>query len=226
MGRSRAYQAVKEKAPQEVVSVTEAVEFIKANPAAKFDETVELHVRLGIDPTKSDQMVRGSVVLPHGTPKQKKVVVFTDDKDKQSAAKAAGASEVGGQELIDRIAADGGLDADVTVASPDMMPKVAKIAKILGPKGLMPNPKTGTVTPDVEAAVKDLAAGKVAFKMDQLGNVHEGVAKVSWDTEKTAENIHALLEAITAARPAAQKGEYIAQVFVASTMGPSVRISR
>lgn len=217
---------MKEKAPQDAVSLGEAIEFIKANPTAKFDETVELHVRLGVDASKSDQMVRGSVVLPHGTPKKKKVVVFTEDSAKQKAAKEAGAHEVGGQELIDRIAADGGIDADVTIASPDMMPKVAKVAKILGPKGLMPNPKTGTVTPDVESAVKDLAAGKVSFKMDQLGNIHEGIAKLSWETEKVTENIEALLEAVRSVRPATQKGEYLAQVFVASTMGPSVRISR
>ncbi|MEX1112399.1 MAG: 50S ribosomal protein L1 [Candidatus Andersenbacteria bacterium] len=225
MARSKSYKAIKEKTPTEAVGLSEAVVFVKEHPAAKFDETVEIHMHLGIDPSKSDQTVRGSVVLPHGTPKQKKVVVFTDDKSKQEAAKAAGAVLVGGQELIDKIAAEGVLDADITVASPDMMAKVAKVAKILGPKGLMPNPKTGTVTPDVEAAVKELSAGKMAFKMDQLGNIHEGVAKVSWDANKIEENIEALIEAVRAARPATQKGQFLPHVVVNTTMGPSIRLT-
>ncbi|MEX0650351.1 MAG: 50S ribosomal protein L1 [Candidatus Andersenbacteria bacterium] len=225
MARSKGYKTVKEKAPTSVVSASEAISFIKGNPRAKFDETVELHIRLGVDPSKSDQAVRGSVVLPHGTPKQKTIVVFTEDSAKQKAAEAAGAAQVGGQALIDQIASEGGLDADVTIASPDMMPKVAKIAKILGPKGLMPNPKTGTVTPNVEEAVKELVAGKLAFKMDQLGNIHESVAKLSWEAEKIQENLEALVDAIRAARPASQKGEFLSHAVLATTMGPAVRLS-
>lgn len=220
--RGKTYKAVKEKAPQQAVSIEEAITFLKENKRAKFDETIEVHIRLNVDSEKSDQMVRGSVVLPGGTPKQKKVAVFTEDPTKQEQAKQAGAHVVGGQDLIATIEGKGVLDADVTVATPDMMPKIAKVAKILGPKGLMPNPKSGTVTPDPAAAVKELIAGKVSFKMDPTGNIHEGVAKVSWDAAKVAQNIEAFIEAVEAAKPKTVKGKVIKKVTVTSTMSPGI----
>lgn len=221
----KTYRAVKEKAPTQAVDITTAAAFIKEHARAKFDETVELHVHLGIDASKSDQMVRGSVVFPHGTPKKKRIVVFTDDAALQEAAKQAGAEVAGGEDLIAEIEESGSLDADITIAAPNMMPKVARVAKILGPKGLMPNPKTGTVTPDVAKAVQELSAGKVAFKMDQLGNIHEAVAKASWDTEKIVENTTALIDAIRAVRPAVQKGAFLQSVTLVSTMGPGIKVS-
>jgi large subunit ribosomal protein L1 len=223
--RGKLYKAVKEKTPQQVVDLETAVAFLKEHARSTFDETVEIHVLLGVQPQKSDQMVRGSVVLPHGTPKKKRIAVFTDDTALQKAAKDAGAKIVGGDDLIADVQSNGALEADVTVATPNMMPKIARIAKILGPKGLMPNPKTGTVTPDVAKAVQELAGGKVAFKMDQLGNIHEAVGKVSWDAKKIQENTAALLEAVRASRPATQKGEFIRSVTVKSTMSPAVRIA-
>ena len=224
--RGKTYRAVKEKAPVEVVDISTGVTFVKEHARAKFDETVELHIRLGIDASKSDQMVRGSVVLPSGAPKQLRIAVITDDSAKQKAAKEAGATLVGGEELIADIIAKGDLDADVTIAAPNMMPKIAKAAKILGPKGLMPNPKTGTVTPDVEAAVKELAAGKLSFKMDSLGNIHEAVGKVSWDVQKIVDNIEAVIDAVRGAKPSGQKGEFLKSVVVSTTMGPGVRVTQ
>lgn len=224
--RGKTYRAVKEKAPVEVVDLSTGVTFVKENARAKFDETIELHIRLGVDASKSDQMVRGSVTLPNGAAKQIKIAVITDDTAKQKEAKEAGATIVGGEDLIADITAKGDLDADVTIASPNMMPKIARVAKVLGPKGLMPNPKTGTVTPDVVSAVKELSAGKISFKMDSLGNIHESVGKVSWDIEKIVDNIEAVLDAVKAAKPSAQKGEFLKSIVVSSTMGPGIRVSR
>lgn len=209
--RGKNYNSVKEKVPQDAVDIQTAVKFLQDNAGKKFDATVEVHIHLGIDPEKSEQMVRGSVTLPAGAPKQKKVVIIKNDD----------ASE----KIIAEIEKTGSLDADVVIATPDMMPKIAKVARILGPKGLMPNPKTGTVTANPDEVVKELAGGKVSFKMDQLGNIHESVGKVSWDTEKIVANVQALIEAVKAVRPAGTKGNLLQKVVVKSTMSPAIRIS-
>lgn len=222
--RGKIYKATKEKVPTEAVEVKAAVSFLQEHNRNKFDEMVELHVHLGIDPEKSDQMVRGEVTLPAGSPKEKKIAVFTDDPALAAAATKAGAVVVGGEELLAQITKDGSLDADVTVATPEMMPKIAKVARILGPKGLMPNPKTGTVTPDPAKVVTELRAGKVSFKMDNLGNIHEAIAKLSWDAEKISQNVTALLMAIRATRPTTAKGEFIRSATLKSTMSPGVKI--
>jgi large subunit ribosomal protein L1 len=222
--RSRQYQKIKEKAPAKAVALAEAISFLKANGRGKFDETIEVHMHLSVDPERSEQSVRGSVVLPHGTPKQKQFAVFTSDPAKQQQAKDAGASLVGGEDLIVRVAKEGTLNADLAIATPDMMPKIAKIAKILGPKGLMPNPKTGTVTPDPAQALQELKGGKVTFKMDKLGNMHEAIAKLSWPAEKIAENIQVLHEAVKSSKPASVKGSLIKTLTVKSTMSAGIRI--
>lgn len=222
--RSKQYQAIKSKISEEAIDLKKAVAFVKENDRKKFDETIELHVHLNIDPSKSDQMVRGSVSLPAGSPKKQKIVVFTEDPKQQKDALANGAAQSGGEDLIDEIVKNKSLDADITIATPDMMPKVAKAAKILGPKGLMPNPKTGTVSPDPVTVAKELLSGKISFKMDQLGNVHQAIAKVSWDAEKTISNAEAFLQALKSARPDSAKGEFMRNVTVKSTMSPAVSI--
>lgn len=222
---SKNYNAMKEKIGTDTRTFESAVAVLKETVKGKFDQTVEIHVNLGVNATKSDQTVRGSVVLPHGTPKQKNVVVLTSDKKKQKEATAAGASCVGADDVIEEIIAKGGLDADVVIATPDMMPKIAKAAKILGPKGLMPNPKTGTVTPDPAAAVRAMAGGKISFKMDSTGNIHEAIAKLSWDADKIVSNAKAMLAAVRSARPASQKGEFIQKVVVKSTMSPAIKVT-
>lgn len=193
------------------MDIATAVKQLKEQAKRKFDETVEVHIHLGIDSQKSEQMVRGQVSLPSGTPKPKKVVVIKNDT----------ASE----KLLADIEKNGRLDADVVIATPDMMPKIAKVARILGPKGLMPNPKTGTVTPNPEEAIKDLAGGKISFKMDQLGNIHEAVGKVSWDAEKIAANVQALIEAVRNLRPVGAKGEFLKKIVVKSAMGPAIQVT-
>lgn len=193
------------------MDIQAAVKQLKEQPKRKFDETVEVHVHLGVDPQKSDQSVRGSVSFPSGAPKQKKVVVIKNDA----------ASE----KLLKDIEVSGSLDADIVVATPDMMPKIAKVARILGPKGLMPNPKTGTVSSNPDEVVKELAGGKVSFKMDQLGNIHEAVGKVSWDAAKIEANVQALLEAVRAVRPASAKGEFLKKIVVKSTMSPAIHVT-
>lgn len=207
------------------MDIASAAKFVKENARAKFDETIELHIALGVDTSKSDQMVRGSVVLPGGTPTQKRVAVVTNDAEKQGAAKKVGAALVGGDDLIADIEKNGLSDIDVVIATPDMMPKIAKVAKVLGPKGLMPNPKNGTVTADVAAAVQELAAGKITFKMDSQGNIHAALAKASWDTEKMEQNIRALIDAVRAVRPQNQRGEFMTKVVLKSSMSPAVRIT-
>lgn len=192
-------------------TIEEAVKKLKEQPKRKFDETVEVHIRLGIDPKKSEQMVRGSVNLPSGAPKQKKVVVIKNDD--------------ASTKLLAEIEKNGSLDADVVIATPDMMPKIAKVARILGPKGLMPNPKTGTVTPNPEEVIKELAGGKLSFKMDQLGNIHEAVGKASWEAEKISANIQALLEAVKAVRPATSKGNFLKTIVIKTTMSPAIRVT-
>ena len=202
---------------------TEALSLLKNMPKGKFDETVELSIRLGVDPRQSDQQIRGAVVLPHGTGRSMKVLVFAKgEKDKE--AEEAGADRVGAEELIDEIQ-KGWLDFDVAIATPDMMGAVGKLGKVLGPKGLMPNPKTGTVTMDVIKAVKDSKAGKVEYRVDKAGIVHVPIGKVSFEPEKLVRNFRTLMDAIVKAKPSGAKGTYIKSVVVSSTMGPGIKIA-
>ena len=216
------YVDAAKKAPQGAVSVAEAVAFVKANAFAKFDESVELGMRMGCDPRKSDQMIRGTVSLPHGTGKDVRVVVFAGGAAAE-AAKAAGAIEAGTDELLEKIKG-GWMDFDVAIATPEAMTAVRKLARVLGPRGLMPNPKTGTVTDDVAAAGTAQKAGKVEFRMDRQGNICVLVGKRSFDADKLAANIEALVEAVRAARPAAVKGQLFKKISVSSTMGVPVRL--
>lgn len=201
----------------------EAIELVKKTARAKFDETVEVAVRLGVDPRKQDQAVRGVVVLPHGTGKTKRVLVFAKG-DKAKEAEAAGADFVGDQDMINKIQ-QGWFDFDVCVATPDMMSEVGKLGRILGGKGLMPNPKAGTVTFDVTKAVQEIKAGKIEYRLDKAGQIHAPIGKVSFDAEKLAENFKALIDALNRAKPAAAKGVYLKNVAVSSTMGPSARVN-
>lgn len=202
-------------------TLEEAVPLVQKIKFAKFDETVEVHMRLGVDPKHADQLVRGTVVLPNGLGKSKRVlVVATGDKAKE--AEAAGADFVGGEEMITKIASENWLDFDAVIATPDMMRSMAKVARILGPRGLMPNPKTGTVTTDVAQAVKEVKAGKVEFRVDKTGVVHAPVGKVSFDSSKLVENANTLIAAVLRAKPAAAKGKYVKSVTICSTMGPGV----
>ena len=200
----------------------EALALAKSLSGAKFDETVELNMRLGVDPRKADQQVRGSVSLPRGTGKSVRVVVFAQG-DKARDAIEAGAEEVGAQDLADRVTA-GWTDFDVAIATPDLMPLVGKLGKILGPRGLMPNPKSGTVTPDVAKAVREVKAGKIEYRTDRQANVHTVIGKASFPVEALAENYLAVLDEVTRAKPAAAKGKYIKSLTVSTTMGPGVRI--
>jgi len=203
-------------------SLQDASALVKEVNTTKFDSSVDLHIRLGVDPKKADQSVRGTVTLPHGTGKTKKVLVLCPP-DKEAEANAAGADFVGLDEFIQKIEA-GWTDVDVIVATPSVMPKIGKLGKILGPRNLMPNPKTGTVTNDVTAAVKDVKAGKVAFKVDKAGIVHASIGRVSFAPNKLAENSQELLNAIIKAKPSSAKGTYLKSVFMASTMSPSIAI--
>ena len=200
----------------------EALERVKNGSFAKFDETVEITIRLGVNPTHADQMVRGTVVLPHGTGRTVRVLVFASG-EKLQEAEAAGADEVGGEELAARIQG-GWLDFDSVVATPDMMRVVGRLGRVLGPRGLMPNPKTGTVTVNVAKAIKDIKAGKVNFRVDKAGVVHAPLGKVSFDKERLKENAAALLAEVMRARPSATKGTYVRSVNLSSTMGPAVRV--
>ncbi|MBP1153543.1 MULTISPECIES: 50S ribosomal protein L1 [unclassified Paenibacillus] len=201
----------------------EAIELVKKTARAKFDETVEVAVRLGVDPRKQDQAVRGVVVLPHGTGKTKRVLVFAKG-EKAKEAEAAGADFVGDQDMINKIQ-QGWFDFDVCVATPDMMSEVGKLGRILGGKGLMPNPKAGTVTFDVTKAVQEIKAGKIEYRLDKAGQIHAPIGKVSFEAEKLAENFKALIDALNRAKPAAAKGVYLKNVAVSSTMGPSARVN-
>jgi len=220
--RGKKYQAARQQVPVRPHSIEEAVPLIQKIKFAKFDETIELAIRLGVDPKHSDQMVRGTVVLPHGLGKSKRVLVIAN-ADKQREAREAGADEVGGEELVDRILG-GWMDFDAVVATPDMMRAVGKLGKVLGPRGLMPNPKTGTVTPDVTKAVQEIKAGKVEFRVDKAGVVHAPIGRMSFATANLVANAHALMENIVKAKPAAAKGRYVRSVTLSSTMGPGVRI--
>jgi large subunit ribosomal protein L1 len=220
--RGKKYQAARQQVPARPHKIEEAVPLIQKVKYTKFDETVEMSVRLGVDPKHSDQMVRGTVVLPHGLGKSKKVLVIAG-AEKQREAKEAGADEVGGDDVVDRILG-GWSGFDAVVATPDMMRSVGKLGKVLGPRGLMPNPKTGTVTMDVVKAVQEIKAGKVEFRVDKAGVVNAPVGKISFAAERLIANAHALMENIVKARPAAAKGRYLKSVTMSSTMGPGVSI--
>ena len=202
----------------------EAMELVVKTAPAKFDETVELHVKLGVDSRHADQQVRGAIVLPHGTGKTQRVLVFAKG-DKAEAAKAAGADFVGEMDLVEKIQKENWFDYDVVVASPDMMGVVGRLGKVLGPKGLMPSPKAGTVTPDVAKAVTEIKAGKVEYRLDKTNIIHCPIGKVSFGPEKLAENFNAIMGAIVKAKPAAAKGQYIKSCTVVSTMGPGVKVN-
>jgi large subunit ribosomal protein L1 len=202
--------------------VPEAVSLLKSMRAAKFDETVELAIRLGVDPKKSDQMVRGVVKLPHGTGKSIRILVFAKGEAEQQA-KDAGADFVGGEDLVQKIAG-GWLDFDKAIATPDMMPKIGPIAKILGPRGLMPNPKVGTVTKDVAKAVNEQKAGSIEFRIEKAGVIHAPIGKLSFPENKLVDNLKALVEQVVKAKPASAKGIYLASMTLTSTMGPGIRI--
>ena len=204
--------------------VAEAVSLVKKTAVAKFDETVEAHVRLGVDGRHADQQVRGAVVLPHGTGKTVRVLVFAKG-DKATEAEAAGADFVGAEELIPRIQNEGWFDFDVVVATPDMMGVVGRLGRVLGPKGLMPNPKAGTVTMDVTKAVNDIKAGKIEYRLDKANIIHCPVGKASFTEEQLTENFNTLMDAIIKAKPASAKGTYMKSVTIASTMGPGVKVN-
>ena len=202
----------------------EACDLVCKTGKAKFDESVEIHVRLGVDPRHADQQVRGAVVLPHGTGRTIRVLVIAKGV-KADEAKAAGADYVGAEDMIAKIQQENWFDFDVCVATPDMMGLVGRIGRVLGPKGLMPNPKSGTVTMDVTKAIKDIKAGKVEYRLDKTAIIHCPIGKVSFGTEKLNENLTALMEAINKAKPAAAKGTYVRSLYLSSTMGPSVRVN-
>ncbi|WP_418791409.1 50S ribosomal protein L1 [Phosphitispora sp. TUW77] len=206
-----------------LLETAEAISLVKTTAIAKFDETVEVAVRLGVDPRHADQQIRGAVVLPHGTGKTAKVIVFAKG-EKQKEAENAGADEVGAEDLVEKIQG-GWLDFDVAIATPDMMGAVGKLGRMLGPRGLMPNPKTGTVTFDVDKAVKEVKAGKIEYRTDKAGIIHAPIGKVSFDTEKLVENFTTLLETLIRIKPAAAKGTYLKSITVSSTMGPGVKIN-
>ncbi len=209
-------------AGKENITVEEAVDIIKANASAKFDETVEVAVNLGVDPRHADQMVRGKVTLPAGTGKEVRVAVFARG-DKAEEAKAAGADIVGAEDLMETIQG-GTIEFDRCIATPDMMPIVGRLGKILGPRNLMPNPKVGTVTPDVKGAVEAAKGGEVQFKVEKAGVVHAGVGKASFDAGKLIENVRAFVDAVSKAKPAGAKGTYMKKISLSSTMGPGVSI--
>lgn len=220
--RGKKYQAARDQVPAKPHTVEEAIPLIQKVKYSKFDETVEMSIRLGVDPKHADQMVRGTVVLPHGLGKSKTVLVIAG-AEKQKEAKEAGADEVGGEEIVDRIL--GGWTAfDAVVATPDMMRAVGRLGKVLGPRGLMPNPKTGTVTVDVVKAVNEIKAGKVEFRVDKAGVVHAPIGRISFDTANLVANAHALMDSIVKAKPSAAKGRYVRSVTMSSTMGPGVLI--
>ena len=216
------FAAARQQVPERPHTIEDAIPLIQKVKYANFDETVEISLRLGVDPKHADQMVRGTVVLPHGLGKSKKVLAIAG-ADKQKEAQDAGADHVGGEELVDKIQG-GWMDFDAVVATPDMMRAVGKLGKVLGPRGLMPNPKTGTVTPNIAQAVKEIKAGKVEFRVDKTGIVHAPVGKISFPAQSLVENAHALVDSVVKAKPAAAKGKYVKSVTMSSTMGPGVLI--
>ena len=222
MKKGKKYNAALAKIdPKKLYTVEEAVALVKETSTVKFDATIDVSFNLNVDPKQANQQIRGTLVLPHGNGKTKKVLAITD---KVEEAKAAGADEVGGQEIVDKIA-QGYCDFDVVVATPNMMGMIGKVARILGPKGLMPNPKTGTVNPDIAKAIKEIKAGKVEYRVDKEANMHVSIARVSFETKKIEENLQALIDAVLKAKPAAVKGTYIKNVVIHTTMGPALHIT-
>lgn len=209
--------------PKKVYDLDEAVDLVKKTSKTKFDASVELHVNLGIDPKKGDQQVRATVTLPHGTGKEKKIAVFVEP-GREEEAKAAGAAVYGNDELIKSIAASGTCDFDIAVATPAMMPQLAKVAKVLGPRGLMPNPKTETVTNDIAKAVSELKGGKVTFKNDDTANMHQVIGKVSFTADQLKENFNALFAVLKKSKPSGSKGIFLKSASLSSTMGPGIRV--
>ena len=216
------FAAARKQVPDRAHTLEDAVPLMQKVKFAKFDETVEIALRLGVDPKHADQMVRGTVVLPHGLGKTKRVLAIAG-ADKQKEAQLAGADFVGGEELVEKIQG-GWMDFDAVVATPDMMRAVGKLGKVLGPRGLMPNPKTGTVTPDIAKAVKEIKAGKVEFRVDKTGIIHAPIGKASFPTQNLVENAHALVDSVVRAKPSAAKGKYLKSVTMSSTMGPGIKI--
>jgi large subunit ribosomal protein L1 len=216
------FEAAKAQVEDRAYTLEEALPLVQKVKFAKFDETVELSIRLGVDPKHADQMVRGTVVLPHGLGKSKRVLVIAG-ADKQREAQEAGADFVGGDDVVEKILG-GWMDFDAVVATPDMMRGVGRLGKVLGPRGLMPNPKTGTVTTDIAKAVKEIKAGKVEFRVDKTGIVHAPVGKTSFNESALIANAHALVESVVKAKPPAAKGKYLKSITVSSTMGPGVRV--
>jgi len=224
MKRSKAYQeALKKFDRNHLYDPAEALQLVKEMSASKFDETVEVHIKLGVDPRHADQQVRGTVSLPHGTGKTRKVLVFAKG-EKQKEAETAGADYVGAEELAEKIQG-GWFDFDVAVATPDMMAVVGKLGKILGPRGLMPNPKAGTVTFDIERTINELKAGRIEYRVDKTAIIHAPIGRVSFEIDKLMDNMNSFAEALIKARPAAAKGQYMRSVTVCSTMGPGVKIN-
>lgn len=223
MKRSKRYKELVAKVPEEPVELSKAIELLKGFEGTKFDQTIEIHMHLGVDPKQADQIVRGSIVLPHGIGKTQRVVVFAKDAAAE-AAKEAGADEVGQEELAKKIS-DGWLDFDVCIASPDMMGVVGPLGRVLGPRSLMPSPRAGTVTPDVANAVKEYKAGKVEFRNDTGGNVHAVLGRLSFTPEQINENVSAFLSFIESLKPAACKGTYVKNISLTSTMGPGIPLA-
>jgi large subunit ribosomal protein L1 len=221
--QGKKFQAASKQVEHRSYNLSDAVPLVQKVKFAKFDETVELHLRLGVDPKHADQMVRGTVVLPNGLGKSKTVLVIASG-DKLREAQEAGADFVGGEDMVAKIQGENWTAYDAVIATPDMMRSVGKLGKVLGPRGLMPNPKTGTVTMDVARAVKEVKAGKVEFRVDKTGVIHVPVGKVSFDTDKLLENASSLIQAVIKAKPAAAKGKYVKSVTICSTMGPGVHL--
>jgi large subunit ribosomal protein L1 len=217
------YLAAKKQVEERPYTLQDAIPLVQKIKFAKFDETVEVHMRLGVDPKHADQQVRGTLVLPNGLGKSKKVLVIASG-DKLKEAEAAGADIFGGDEIVARIQSEGWTDFDAVVATPDMMRSVGKLGKILGPRGLMPNPKTGTVTQDITNAVREIKAGKVEFRVDKTGVIHAPVGKTSFETDKLYENANMLIQAVVKAKPAVAKGKYVKSVTICSTMGPGIAL--
>src|SRR5579871_2807575 len=221
--QGKKFLAAAKQVEQRPYNLNDAVPLVQKIKFAKFDETVELHLRLGVDPKHADQMVRGTVVLPNGLGKSKKVLVIASG-DKLKEAEAAGADYVGGEDMVAKIQGENWTDYDAVIATPDMMRSVGKLGKVLGPRGLMPNPKTGTVTQDVTNAVREIKAGKVEFRVDKTGVIHAPLGKVSFETGKLLENANALIQAVIRAKPSAAKGKYVESATICSTMGPGISL--